>query len=106
MDANYASPTAALARFMAIVEDLEVKYQLSQSKAMDKARANFPDLWKAAIRLPVGEGKVKKRGNGRAEWDTLVNKAMRSGLNQTRAIDAAMRMPGGKEAWLQHKAAR
>jgi hypothetical protein len=91
---------------MAIVEELEVRYQLSESVAMDKARIRFPDLWKAAARLPVGEGKVKKRRDGPDEWETLVTKAVRSGLNQTRPIDVAMRMPGGKEAWLQHKDTR
>jgi hypothetical protein len=103
MDAPHADPAAALAHFMAIVEDLEVKYQLSQSQAMDKARMKLPELWKAAARLPVGERQIRKHRGGSDKWETLVNKAMRCGLSETKAIDAAMQMPGGKEAWLRHK---
>ena len=44
MSEDYADPKAALARFMRIVEDLEVKYQLSQAEAMDKARIKYPEL--------------------------------------------------------------
>jgi hypothetical protein len=112
---NFMDPAEALRRYNAIVEEIEWKFNLSHSKAMDRARLHplASKYWTRAHQPPTGEAEFKKRQANSypgdalpTKWEVMVNEVLRTtpGVSQSKAVDLAMSMPGGKEAWLAHKA--